>query len=380
MQVPNVREQSIEQAREMLAAAGLEVGELEEMVFDAEPGTVLRQGPGPGTRVPIGTAVNLWIAAGEAPEVPGIAEFPPPIAVAHLDEVSHSVEVPDVIGRTLAQARGILEEAQLQVGSVGESVSDAEPGTILSQYPPAGTVMEIGDQVNLVVGIREMVEVPHVVGRPLERARRLLEETRLGVGELEEIVSDAQVGTVVWQEPGAGAEVPVGTKVNLGMAIEELVVVPYVQGGDIETARRILAKVGLRVGRIRRRDSDRETGTVLGQDPPAGNRVAIGTPVNLSLAMRRSTVPWVKLVIGLVIVIGVGSLVISKTKKARRGGESVKAKIQTRIKKDEGAQRLESKTPLRSGIGVRIRPVSDPGRQEIETKEHLIHDERREHE
>jgi eukaryotic-like serine/threonine-protein kinase len=93
--------------------------------------------------------------------------------------------------------------------------------------PAAGTAAAIGGPVTLVVSRGpepppepEQVRVPFVVGRQAERAEEILEDAGLEV-ELRPVIPfgrserDRDRGTVVGQNPGAGAVVDEDTTVVL---------------------------------------------------------------------------------------------------------------------------------------------------------------------
>jgi serine/threonine-protein kinase len=63
------------------------------------------------------------------------------------------VEVPGVVGLTVEEARERLGEADLDLGSQSESVSDeAAAGEVIRQTPPAGNQAQRGSDVDVVVG------------------------------------------------------------------------------------------------------------------------------------------------------------------------------------------------------------------------------------
>jgi hypothetical protein len=109
------------------------VGEIEERFSDARPGTVIRQNPGPGAWVEIGGLIDLVVAV-------------PPL--------TRMIEVPDVTGLPLTDARQVLQGQGLTLGVVGERVSDREAGSVLEQSPGGGSKARPGDAVSLVVAAK----------------------------------------------------------------------------------------------------------------------------------------------------------------------------------------------------------------------------------
>jgi eukaryotic-like serine/threonine-protein kinase len=92
-------------------------------------------------------------------------------------------------------------------------------------------------------------------------------------------------GQVVDTSPAAGTLVERGTKVTLRVSKgAERVEVPDVSGQTEEDARSAIQGAGLRVGKVTEEESEEEPGTVLGQSPAAGKRVAKDSAVDLTVA------------------------------------------------------------------------------------------------
>jgi beta-lactam-binding protein with PASTA domain/tRNA A-37 threonylcarbamoyl transferase component Bud32 len=129
--VPNLIQRPLQDAQLALDAAQLKVGALQDGYDDlVRPGVVMRQNPAAGAQVPADTAVTLVISRG------------PP-----------QVEMPEVVGRRLDDARRVLEERNLVVAHVRTIGSEvAAPGTVLEQTPAAGTRVR-PDQVVITLAV-----------------------------------------------------------------------------------------------------------------------------------------------------------------------------------------------------------------------------------
>ncbi|MBC7226823.1 MAG: Stk1 family PASTA domain-containing Ser/Thr kinase, partial [Thermoflexales bacterium] len=121
--VPNVQGLKWEEARPILEAAGLRFTLEEQKGAAAPEGTVVRQEPPAGQRVPAGSEVRLFIAG-----KPG------------------TVKVPVLVNVRSDQARMALEQAGLQVAE--QAVWSTQPiSTVLAQEPPAETEIPVGGVV-----------------------------------------------------------------------------------------------------------------------------------------------------------------------------------------------------------------------------------------
>ncbi|MCD6351392.1 MAG: PASTA domain-containing protein [Armatimonadetes bacterium] len=129
IKVPNVVGMKLEEAKEALAAKGLEAEEAGERYDDAVPaGSVCLLIPSAGKRVRVGRRVRLYVSKGPT-----------------------SAVVPDLSGLTLEQARVRLGQAGLKVGEVSRKASTYVEGTVVGQWPDPKTKVVPGSEVSLEV-------------------------------------------------------------------------------------------------------------------------------------------------------------------------------------------------------------------------------------
>ena len=125
------------------------------------------------------------------------------------------VVVPDVQGQPWEEARDELEGLGLRFELEEEQNSSAPEGTIVHQEPPPDERVPIDSMVRLyIAGPPETVEVPGVVGVPVELAREWLESASLQIAEIV-IWSTEPISTVVSQTPDRGTEIQAGEVVTL---------------------------------------------------------------------------------------------------------------------------------------------------------------------
>jgi serine/threonine-protein kinase len=161
-------------------------------------GTVLAQSPKSGTPLSRGEAVTLDVSAGE-----------------------QTAEVPPVIGASEEQARALIVDAGLEVGTVTTQPSTAVGrGAVAAADPAPGTRVAVPARVSLVVSAgAPAVLVPVLVGRPLDDARRLILAAGLALGQITVDPRAVELpNTVLLQDPGAGESANAGSAVNLTVA------------------------------------------------------------------------------------------------------------------------------------------------------------------
>lgn len=131
------------------------------------------------------------------------------------------------------------------------------------------------------------VEVPDLVGRPLEVAQQLAAAAGLTLSVTERVTSTTvRVDAVISQDQPSGKSVKrgrvVGVVVSLG---PELVTVPDVQRRSLIEARLLIEQARLSIGELRETyDGEVRGGFVLAQDPQPGARVERGRPLNLVIS------------------------------------------------------------------------------------------------
>ncbi|MEV5232909.1 Stk1 family PASTA domain-containing Ser/Thr kinase [Streptomyces pseudogriseolus] len=156
------------------------------------------------------------------------------------DSVDNStVAAPNFVGETKADAQKRAANTDLQLAFTEKPCEDQVKGNVCDQDPAAGTTVEKGDTINLVVSTgAPKVAVPSVIGDSVEDAKAELEGEKYGfVVEVEEEISGEEPGTVIEQNPDLGEEVEKGTTVTLTVAkAEEKATVPNVLGKTCDEA------------------------------------------------------------------------------------------------------------------------------------------------
>jgi serine/threonine protein kinase len=139
VQVPNVYGKTVDEARRMLEDAHLQMGEITYMQANAADGTVFGTAPQPGTTVPAGTVVRLYVAqnsgesgGGITPPGTGTGGQLPPNAIAKPVDV----KVNDPSGKSIhvqVYASDAVSNRKLQVD---ETISASKTWTITLYVTP----------------------------------------------------------------------------------------------------------------------------------------------------------------------------------------------------------------------------------------------------
>lgn len=192
--VPDLRGQSVEEATTTLTKTKLTVaGQTEGFDDDVPVGAVAGSEPPAGTVLKPQTGVALIISKGPAPR-----------------------PVPDVLGNPAAQAQSLLEAAGLVVQTSEDYSEGYAAGTAAATNPPAGTEVEKGSPVTLVISKGPPpVEVPRVLDLKRQDAINKLQAAGFKVKVLEGIVTP--LDRVYSQDPSPGEIRPKGSTVSISI-------------------------------------------------------------------------------------------------------------------------------------------------------------------
>ena len=161
---------------------------------------------------PAPTSIRATTVPATSPSVPEPSLEP---AAPSSDDLAPAIEVPGVVGQKLIGASRSLERLGFEVVA-SQEVSREPAGTVLSQDPPAGSALEDGAIVHLLVA-EAPPAIPDVVGLEVARARRELEAAGFDVIVKREASSQA-AGTVLSQTPTFGVAAMPGRNITIVVA------------------------------------------------------------------------------------------------------------------------------------------------------------------
>ena len=197
--VPNIVGRAGTEAQALLAQRGLAYGVDRYVPSASVPaGFVVSQDPEPGRQVRQGRKV--WATLSTGPELE---------------------RVPDVVGLSLRDARVLITQRGFVLGTVSEGYApDRLPNTVIFQEPAAGSELEKGRAIDLIVSRgREplsSVTLPDFTGMELTRVAQELERLGLKMGATwPEYNSHYPPGTVIDQNPQPGIQLEQGSAVGL---------------------------------------------------------------------------------------------------------------------------------------------------------------------
>jgi len=128
-EVPVTTNMSQQQARISIENTGLVMGGVTEQLSDAPRGLVIATSPPAGTKVELPGTVDIVLSKGPA-----------------------TVNMPDLYGRSVGEARSMVEQIGLRIAGVSRDTSSLQPeNTVIRQMPAAGQTISAGGAVSLTV-------------------------------------------------------------------------------------------------------------------------------------------------------------------------------------------------------------------------------------
>ncbi|HKE76339.1 MAG TPA: Stk1 family PASTA domain-containing Ser/Thr kinase [Acidimicrobiales bacterium] len=193
--VPDVVGKTQVEASQAITAAGFVVNAKDVEDDKAEKGTVVRQSPAADSQLAKGEQVTIEVSQG-----------------------SGKVAVPDVKGKSEADARNALQAAGFTNVQSQQQASDSVPaGGVINTEPGAGSQVATTEPVVLVVSSGAgKVTVPTVTNLSEDNARKALEQVGLKANVQDQtVVNPTQDGVVLTQSPNPNAQVDKGSTVTL---------------------------------------------------------------------------------------------------------------------------------------------------------------------
>ena len=197
VKVPDIEGMNVDDARELLEKDGLVLDVAARVKNEAPEGQILQMFSNePGDMVKKGTKIKVQVSAGV-----------------------EKTQVPDLLGKSLEDAKKLLSDANLEMGLRSTKNSDTvESGLIMEQSLNKGEDVEPGTSVNIVISmgpLTKLTTVPVLVGETLQEAQKKLRDNGL-ITEITYGYNSKYVdGVVINQGVAAGTQIVEGQTVSI---------------------------------------------------------------------------------------------------------------------------------------------------------------------
>jgi len=200
------------------------------------------------------------------------------------------VALPDFVGQPEADVvsqinqLGLVRRADPNDPAIQPRYDLAPAGTVIEQTPLAGTEVEQGSEIAIVVSLGpEFVDVPDVTRRRFADAKAALEATGFVVQQRIQPNRTVQAGIVVSQDPQANVSLPKGEVVTLTVSAGDVVAFPnVVANGTLQPeARQAVEAAGFNIVAVDVQGPDRLSNFNRFQADEVVSATADGIPIDV---------------------------------------------------------------------------------------------------
>ena len=215
-----------------------------------------------------------------------------------LSRTPATIAIPNVAGKTVAEAKETLKKANFEIGEEKSEASEkVEEGRIIRTDPEAGKTRKEGSKINLVVSSgKQSFQLSNYIGRKstdviAELKQKKVPENLIKIEEEES--SESEVGTVLRQSPAAGTTYDLSKASTITLTVAKKVTsvaMPSYIGSSLEFTKNNLVQIvgikeaNIEVVEVTTAPSGTAEGTVVEQSPRAGEKVDLNkTRIKISI-------------------------------------------------------------------------------------------------
>lgn len=230
------------------------------------------------------------------------------VVLSRLDNYTrhgHFIPVPSFFGQRPDMAEILAGENNLRVLVIDSLFNEnAEPGTVLEQYPAAGSPVKDNRLIHLTVNARnpEKVAVPNLQNAAYRQTLQTLESRGFKIGQIE--LAPSEFKNLVLDLKYRGQRITPGTLLPKGTAIDvvlgrgygdNFVTVPQLAGKNIRDAISIARSAYLNVYKVLpdatiNGQPNPDIAMVYEQIPAANEIVPAGTPVYIRVTLKKEKI------------------------------------------------------------------------------------------
>ena len=221
-----------------------------------------------------------------------------------LSRTPATIAIPDVAGKTVAEAKETLKKANFEIGEEKSEASEkVEEGRIIRTDPDAGTGRKEGTKINLVVSSgKQSFQLSNYIGRKstdviAELKQKKVPENLIKIEEEES--SESEAGTVLRQSPAAGTTYDLSKASTITLTVAKKVTsvaMPSYIGSSLEFTKNNLVQIvgikeaNIEVVEVSTAPDGTAEGTVVEQSPKAGEKVDL-TKTRVKISIYKPKTP-----------------------------------------------------------------------------------------
>ena len=199
------------------------------------------------------------------------------------------VAMPNLVGKSSADALAMLQGRGLQLKIVDRVYSDLPENTITRQSPPPGERMKVSQNAHVVLSLGAQNTItPSLVGEPLRVARIQLLQAGLQLGEVTAYAAPAALSDTILQQtpsPGTRAASPRVDLLVAQGALPASYIMPRIVGMTLPEAVQMLTSAGFNLTKTTIVPSSQwPENSIMQQTPDPGSRIMSDTPIEVVVA------------------------------------------------------------------------------------------------
>lgn len=199
------------------------------------------------------------------------------------------VAMPNLVGKSSADAQAILQGRGLQLRVVDRVYSPLPANAVARQSPPEGEQMKVGENAHVVLSLGpQTVATPSLVGESLRVARIQLPQVGLQLGEVTSFSASAALSdTILQQTPLPGTK---GTSPRVDLLVAQAeppasYVMPWLVGMSLPDADRLITSSGLKLAKTTFTAAPQwPKGTVTEETPEPGSKISSDSNIEIVVA------------------------------------------------------------------------------------------------
>ena len=221
-----------------------------------------------------------------------------------LSRTPATIAIPDVAGKTVAEAKETLKKANFEIGEEKSEASEkVEEGRIIRTDPDAGTGRKEGTKINLVVSSgKQSFQLSNYIGRKSTDVIAELKQNKVPENLIkieEEESSESEAGTVLRQSPAAGTTYDLSKASTITLTVAKKVTsvaMPSYTGSSLEFTKNNLVQIvgikeaNIEVVEVSTAPDGTAEGTVVEQSPKAGEKVDL-TKTRVKISIYKPKTP-----------------------------------------------------------------------------------------
>jgi eukaryotic-like serine/threonine-protein kinase len=199
------------------------------------------------------------------------------------------VTMPNLVGKSSADALAILQGRGLELRVVDRVYSDLPANAVARQSPPEGERMKVAQNVHVVLSLGpQNVTTPSLVGESLRVARIQLLQVGLQLGEVTTYGAPVALSDTILQQtplPGMKAASPRVDLLVAQGASPASYIMPWLVGMPLPDADRLLTSAGLKLSKTTFIPSPQwPKGAITEQKPEPGSKITNESAIEMVVA------------------------------------------------------------------------------------------------